>query len=93
MNDLPPAPNPTNGANPTATPTSGRTMFLPSKEGIEAVLVALVMQYGEPLVEPRRTQYSIGRPAIEAAAGRRLVFEYTQDELNPFGRLDIQVLE
>lgn len=68
-------------------------MFLPSKEGIEAVLIALVMQYGEPLVEPRRTQYSIGRPAIEAAAGRRLVFEYTQDELNPFGRLDIQVLE
>lgn len=89
MTDPPATPTP----NGTPSPAPGRTMFLPSKEGIEAVLIALVMQYGEPLVEPRRTQYSIGRPAIEAAAGRRLVFEYTQDELNPFGRLDIQVLE
>ena len=63
--------------------------FTPTPEAIQAVLAAIVLQNGEPLIDPNRIVYSIGRPAIEAAAGRPLQFEYIQDELNPFGKLNV----
>lgn len=69
------------------------TKFVPTPEGIQAVLTALIMQYGEPLVQPVRIQLSISRPSIDAAAGRKMFFEYVQDELNPHGRLDVIVME
>lgn len=65
--------------------------FTPTPEAIQAVLAALVMAQGEPLVDPVRIVLSIARPRIEAAAGRHLVFDYVQDDMNPFGRLDIIV--
>jgi len=74
-------------------PSSKPQRLNPHPDSIAAVLIALVMQIGEPMIEPRRVQYSIGRPQVEAGAGRHLVFEYVQDELNPFGRLDIIVVD
>ena len=70
-------------------PSAPRQYFTPTPEAIQAVLAALVLQNGEPLVNPIRVVLSIGRPAVEAAAGRAIRFDYVQDELNPFGKLDI----
>lgn len=58
-------------------------------EFVMAVLAGLVRQYGEPLVDPQRIQYSVARSLVEAGAGHRLKFEFITDELNPFGRVDI----
>jgi len=76
---------------PAAPPP--KRVFLPTPQSVEACLIAFVLRHGEPLVDPVRVSFSISRPDVEAAAGRRLAFEYVQDELNPFGRLDIIVLD
>lgn len=67
--------------------------FQPSPEAIKAVLTALVIMQGEPLINPTRVVLSIGRSTVEAGRGRRLFFEYVEDELNPFGRLDLIVVD
>jgi len=67
--------------------------FTPSPDAIAAVLTALVITQGEPLVNPQRIVLSIGRSTVEAGRGRRLFFEYIEDELNPFGRLDLIVVD
>lgn len=70
-----------------------RQRFVPSEDAVKAVLIAIALKLGEPLTQPDRLQYSISRPDVEAAAGRSLTFDYVVDELNPFGRLDIIVLD
>lgn len=70
-----------------------RQVFVVSPQSVEAALIAIVLTQGEPLVNPTRISLAIARPDIERAAGRSLTFEYVQDELNPFGRLDIIVLD
>jgi len=72
---------------------SADTRFTPTPEAIQAVLVAIVLKQGEPLVEPTRISFSISRPDIERAANRGVTFEYVEDTLNPFGRLDIIVAD
>lgn len=81
------------GSAPTPVQASlpAPRVLQPTPEAVKACLIALVLQQGEPLVNPSRIQLTMGRPAVEAAAGRNLVFVYTQDELNPFGRLDLIV--
>lgn len=74
---------------PSTPPTP--TRIEPSPDAIKAVLVAMVLQRGEPLVDPNRIQYSMSAPMINSAAGRAIYFEYIKDDLNPFGRLDLIV--
>jgi hypothetical protein len=45
------------------------------------------------LINPQRVVLSIGRSTVEVGRGRRLFFEYIEDELNPFGRLDLIVVD
>lgn len=80
-----------NDTAPTPTPRSGPTPFEPSPEAIRAVLTALVIRGGEPLIDPQRVVLSVSRSTVDLARGRVLKFEYIEDDLNPFGRLDLIV--
>lgn len=83
-----------NQPRPQPAPNAATSkVFRATPEAVQAVLMAIVLRQGEPLVNPPRVTFSVSRPDVEAAAGRHLTFEYLEDELNPFGRLDIVVLD
>jgi hypothetical protein len=78
----------------TQTPPSTPNIHqeLPITEALlHAILSGITMQNGEPLVDPPRVSYSISRSLVESGTGRRVRVEYHQDELNPFGRIDLIV--
>jgi len=87
----PSAPPPSGDDRPNGPPRP--VPFQPSPDAIKAVLTALVITQGEPLINPQRVVLSIGRSTVEVGRGRRLFFEYIEDELNPFGRLDLIVVD
>lgn len=60
---------------------------------LQAIVVAIATRMGEPLIDPTRIVFSMSRPDIEAAIGRPLELFYVQDELNPFGKVELTIPE
>jgi hypothetical protein len=74
--------------SPSTTPTIRRAIPV-TPALLQALVAAVAQRRGEPLVDPPRVVFSIARTEVEAATNRPLRIEYLQDELNPFGRVDI----